>query len=68
MFQESFQEKVRVELDLLSPITVGAKEKTPGTELDINKEEGKNWTNMQNWFVSRVAKNKGRNGTTCAES
>lgn len=41
MSQESFQEKVRVELDLLSPIIVGAKEKTPGTELDINKEEEK---------------------------
>lgn len=39
MSQESFQEKVRVELDLLSPIIVGAKEKTPGTEFDINKEK-----------------------------
>lgn len=37
--QCGFQEKVRVELDLLSPIIVGAREKTPGTELGRNKKE-----------------------------
>lgn len=47
MSQESFQEKVRVELDLLSPIIVGAKEKTPGTELDINKEKKINSRSIQ---------------------